>query len=100
MSLPFIPKNWQQLEELLIDFSRRIDNLEGVRGNKLSHKNLKDIDDHKFFMTTEKSTVTVGSLLEESSATTTAGLKNDLNEVIKSINDLKNRLKTVNIKAT
>jgi len=89
MSLAFLPKSWTELEGILIEFNRRLDNLDGVRGNKLSHKKLKDIDDHSHFVKTEGTRIDVGSDLSE--AATNA-------DIVKSLNDLKSKLRNINIK--
>lgn len=97
MSLPFIPKTFEELEGILVEMNRRLDNLDGVRGSKLSHDNLIDTTNHKLFASSDKSRSVTGQRSEKSTATTVAVLLVDFNKLVDTINDLKSRLVTENI---
>lgn len=58
----FIPKDFDQLAEWIIQAHQRFDNLDTKLGTGLSHNDLLDIEDHEEFFKTDGSRAMTGSL--------------------------------------
>lgn len=67
-----------EINNLFIEVDRRVTNLEGTIGEGLSHKDLKDISDHKTFIKQDGTVPMTGTL----DFTKSGGIKNAKNEVL------------------
>jgi hypothetical protein len=50
MGIPFLPRGWDKAANLFIEMDRRISNVEGNSGQKISHTKLGDIEDHDHYI--------------------------------------------------